>query len=75
MAFSIARAPGGLPSRITHIGDAELGTSVSIGVACRELGMADADGLIVAADRALYAAKRGGRDRSCCHAGGRLLCR
>ena len=58
-----------------RIGDVELGTSISIGVACRETGMADPDNLIVAADQALYAAKRGGRDRTFCNAGGRLRCR
>jgi diguanylate cyclase (GGDEF)-like protein len=58
-----------------RIGDVELGTSISIGVACREEGMADMGNLIVAADQALYAAKRGGRDRTCCNSGGQLLCR
>ncbi len=58
-----------------RIGDVELGTSISIGVACREAGMADPDNLIAAADQALYAAKRGGRDRTFCNAGGRLRCR
>ena len=50
-----------------------LKTSVSIGVASKEDGMANADALIVAADRALYAAKQNGRDRTCLTAGGKLL--
>ena len=58
-----------------RIGDVELGTTISIGVACREKGMADPGNLIVAADQALYAAKHGGRDRTCCNSGGRLQCR
>jgi diguanylate cyclase (GGDEF)-like protein len=37
--------------------------SVSAGVAALDAERVDADGLLVAADRALYAAKRGGRNR------------
>ncbi len=50
-----------------------LQASVSIGVAGKESTMADADSLVAAADRALYAAKRGGRDRTCLHSAGRLM--
>lgn len=54
-------------------GELELQATVSIGVACKESSMTDGDSLVAAADRALYAAKRGGRDRTCLHSGGRLL--
>lgn len=45
------------------VGAAVIQTSISIGVACKESVMADADALLKAADMALYAAKAGGRDR------------
>lgn len=48
--------------------------SVSIGVANRENGMADADEMVRAADKALYAAKNAGRDRVCLFAQGKTHC-
>jgi diguanylate cyclase (GGDEF)-like protein len=56
-------------------GEVELQITLSIGVACKEVSIADADSLVIAADRALYAAKEGGRDRTCLTAGGKLLCK
>ncbi len=55
-------------------GEVALQLSVSIGIACREALMPDADSLVVAADRALYAAKQAGRDRTCLSSGGRQRC-
>jgi diguanylate cyclase (GGDEF)-like protein len=48
--------------------------SVSIGVANRESTMDDADDMLRAADKALYAAKNAGRDRVCLSAHGKILC-
>lgn len=48
--------------------------SVSIGVANREVGMQDADALVLAADKALYGAKNAGRDRVCLYSQGRTHC-
>lgn len=42
-----------------------LGVTVSIGIACKEAGMADPGTLVNAADKALYAAKGKGRNRIC----------
>ncbi|MEO8810087.1 MAG: diguanylate cyclase [Rhodanobacter sp.] len=42
-----------------------LGVTISIGVASREPGMADPGSLVNAADKALYAAKKKGRNRTC----------
>jgi two-component system cell cycle response regulator len=50
--------------RITAAG-AEIQLSVSIGVAGKEPDMPEADSLVNAADKALYAAKMAGRDRTC----------
>jgi diguanylate cyclase (GGDEF)-like protein len=52
-AVAIAHPASPLGGRVT----------VSIGLATRQPGMASADALTAAADEALYAAKRGGRDR------------
>jgi diguanylate cyclase (GGDEF)-like protein len=41
----------------------EIQTSVSIGVANREVGMKDAEDMVNGADKALYAAKRAGRNQ------------
>lgn len=55
-------------------GDAEIQTSVSIGVATREVGMTETDALVNAADRALYRAKQAGRNRSCVVVQGQMRC-
>ena len=47
------------------VADMDMQTAISIGVACKESGMADADVMVNAADKALYAAKHFGRDRTC----------
>ncbi len=56
------------------IGEADIRTSVSIGIACRETAMSEADNLVVAADQALYAAKNAGRNRSCLVVDGKTHC-
>jgi diguanylate cyclase (GGDEF)-like protein len=57
-----------------HTGEVDLRITISIGVACKEAAMPDADSLVNAADRALYAAKNAGRDRTCLNTGGKLRC-
>ncbi len=56
-----------------QVGDAELQTSVSVGVASKETGTADEDALVHAADQALYGAKNAGRDRACVLQNGKLV--
>jgi two-component system cell cycle response regulator len=48
--------------------------SISVGVATREAEMGDAEAMVNAADRALYAAKHAGRDRACLITKGKLHC-
>ncbi len=50
----------------------QLGVTISIGLAAREDGMADPGALINAADKALYAAKKKGRNRTCRYQDGKL---
>jgi len=57
-----------------NIAGTEIQTSVSIGVANREDDMNHEDDLLRAADKALYAAKKAGRDRVCLSANGKTLC-
>ena len=56
-----------------RVGERAIKTSISIGIASREPQMANEDNLIASADQALYAAKRGGRDRVCVNSGGRIF--
>ncbi len=56
------------------VGGHEIQLSISIGIAAREASMTDADMLVNAADRALYRAKEGGRNRSCICLQGQLRC-
>ncbi|MGF1548630.1 MAG: diguanylate cyclase, partial [Thiotrichales bacterium] len=46
-------------------GNVAVKTSISVGVACKEASLPDVDSVLVAADKALYAAKQAGRNRSC----------
>lgn len=50
--------------RVAH-GKGQVQTTVSIGLACREASMLCPEDLVDAADKALYAAKHGGRNRIC----------
>ncbi len=51
------------------VGDQSLRVTVSVGIAIANAHEADLDLLLSAADRALYAAKESGRDRSAVHTG------
>jgi len=57
-----------------QVANARIKISVSVGVAGKEPAIADMEGLISAADKALYAAKHAGRDRTCLITGGKLRC-
>jgi diguanylate cyclase (GGDEF)-like protein len=48
--------------------------TISVGVVGREADMTDMEALIAAADKALYAAKHAGRNRTCLIAKGKVLC-
>lgn len=48
--------------------------TASVGVATREPAYADADAMVQGADKALYAAKKAGRDRVCLMVQGKPLC-
>jgi diguanylate cyclase (GGDEF)-like protein len=54
------------------IGSDSIRTTVSIGIACREEGMKDAEAMVNAADVALYKAKEEGRNRCCVFLQGKL---
>ena len=55
-----------------RVGAADIQTTISIGLAGKEADMPEADALVTAADKALYAAKEAGRDRICLIAGGKI---
>jgi two-component system, cell cycle response regulator len=61
-------------SKPIRAGALELNTTISIGIACREAAMPDMDAMLAAADKALYASKQGGRDRTSFSLGGKLMC-
>lgn len=56
-----------------NVAGVDITTSVSIGVANRENAMQHEDDLLRAADKALYGAKKSGRDRVCLFANGKTL--
>jgi diguanylate cyclase (GGDEF)-like protein len=56
------------------VGDGRIHVTVSIGVACKEPAMTGEEAMVSAADKALYAAKQAGRDRTCLSSGGKLRC-
>ena len=60
-------------SLATRGGEFTIETAVSIGVACKEPDMLNADALVNAADKALYHAKNTGRDRTCLINQGKML--
>lgn len=59
---------------VIRAGGVEIRPTLSIGVASKDSDTADMDALVNAADKALYAAKRGGRNRSCAISRGNLSC-
>ena len=56
-----------------RVGERVINTSISLGISSREPSTPNEDNLIATADQALYAAKRGGRDRCCVISNGRIL--
>ena len=60
-------------SQRVHIGGAEISYTVSIGVASMEASISGVDQLLELADRALYAAKKAGRNRVWHHRADHML--
>jgi len=56
------------------VGDGVIQLTISIGVAGKEPDMPDMDAQVRAADKALYAAKHAGRDRTCLTSQGQVHC-
>lgn len=59
---------------VDWVGDPDIRIAVSIGVACKEFGMVDAETMVNAADRALYEAKHGGRNQTCLFKHNQVVC-
>lgn len=57
-----------------QVADLHIRTTVSVGVAGKEPAMLGEDNLVSTADKALYAAKQTGRDRTCLISGGKPHC-
>lgn len=64
-AIGAERLRAAVESNLVRHDDVELSVTVSAGVGAREASMPSPDDLLKAADEALYAAKRGGRNRVC----------
>ncbi len=56
-----------------RVDKAEIAVTISIGLAAREANMSDPGALVNAADKALYAAKQQGRNRTCLFRDGAVL--
>lgn len=56
------------------VGEMLLRVNISIGIASKEPFMTREEAMVSAADKALYAAKQGGRNRACISSGGKLRC-
>jgi diguanylate cyclase (GGDEF)-like protein len=57
-----------------RVGDAHIRIAISVGVACKEFDTTSAETMVNAADKALYAAKHEGRNRTCLVSHGRVIC-
>jgi diguanylate cyclase (GGDEF)-like protein len=58
-----------------EVGQTLIKTAICIGVAQKEAAMKDVDALVNMADKALYAAKHAGRNRTCLFTQGKVQCR
>lgn len=59
-------------SKTLQVDGLALNATISIGIACKEAEMSGMDSLLAAADKALYAAKQSGRNRTGLNIGGKL---
>ncbi len=62
-----------IDSQDIHVDGMQIKTSISIGIALKEIAMKSEDHLINAADKALYAAKKSGRNQVCMSVGSRFV--
>ena len=62
-----------IDSQDIHVDGLQIRTSISIGIALKEVAMKSEDHLINAADKALYAAKNSGRNKVCMAQGSQFV--